>query len=106
MPEQNLADASRGGRPRGVRLRGRLIKKLRSDRCMTQEFLASTARISRRTVNAVESGKPVSVATARALSRALGVEVWSLLALDDGDPKSSLRADGGPQDGSGPLERD
>jgi putative transcriptional regulator len=59
------------------------LKVQRAMRSLTQAELATLAGITRRSVNAIESGRMVpSVSLALALARALGVSVDTLFSLD------------------------
>jgi putative transcriptional regulator len=59
------------------------LKVQRAMRSLTQADLATLAGVTRRSVNAIETGRMVpSVILALALARALGVSVDALFSLD------------------------
>jgi putative transcriptional regulator len=59
------------------------LKVQRAMRSLTQAELATLAGVTRRSVNAIETGRMVpSVMLALALARALGVSVDALFSLD------------------------
>jgi putative transcriptional regulator len=61
-----------------------LLKVERAKRNLTQAQLASMAGITRRSVNAIETGRMVpSILLALRIARALDVSVESIFALDD-----------------------
>jgi putative transcriptional regulator len=69
------------------------LKVQRAMRDLTQADLAEMAGITRRSVNAIETGRMVpSVLLALKLARVLGVPVETVFSLDGGGP-----------DGSGPA---
>lgn len=61
------------------------MKLLRAQRDLTQAHLAQLSGITRKSINAIESGRMVpSTILALKLARALGVTVEELFSLDDG----------------------
>jgi putative transcriptional regulator len=65
------------------------IKVERAKRDLTQADLAALAGITRRSVNAIESGRMVpSVLLALRIGRALGVSVETVFTLGDEEPGS------------------
>jgi putative transcriptional regulator len=70
------------------------LKVQRAIRDLTQAELAAIAGVTRKSVNAIETGRMVpSILLALKLARALGVSVDMIFSLD-----------GGPEDGRFPLQ--
>lgn len=69
------------------------MKLQRAKRDLTQAQLADLAGITRKSINAIESGRMVpSTILALKLARALGVAVEELFSLDAGQPNFRLPA--------------
>jgi putative transcriptional regulator len=63
------------------------MKLLRAQRDLTQAQLADLSGITRKSINAIESGRMVpSTILALKLARALGVKVEDIFRLDAGSP--------------------
>ena len=66
------------------------MKVQRAIRDLTQADLASLAGVTRKSVNAIETGRMVpSVLLALQLARALGVSIETIFSLD-GEPETAL----------------
>ena len=76
------------------------IKVQRAMRNLTQADLAALANVTRRSVNAIETGRMVpSVLLALRIARALGVSVETIFSLD-GSVESAGRSTNGGATGS------
>ena len=56
------------------------LRRLRTDRALTQDELAEAANVARSTIGLLEGGKEASMPTLAKLARALGVEPAELMA--------------------------
>jgi putative transcriptional regulator len=69
------------------------LKVQRAIRDLTQADLAAIAGVTRKSVNAIETGRMVpSVLLALKLARALGVSVDTIFSLDGGPEAASLHS--------------
>lgn len=65
---------------------GKNIKKLRTEKYMTQETLSLEANVSRSHIAMIESGKrDITVSTLFQISRALNVNMREIFSFDDTD---------------------
>ena len=73
------------------------IKVQRAMRDLTQADLAELAGVTRKSVNAIETGRMVpSVILALKVARALGVTVDALFSLEGGDSDGAARSESQP----------
>jgi transcriptional regulator with XRE-family HTH domain len=93
-----------------LRADGKLVRNLRWNRGWTQEELANKVGCGKRTIENVESEKPISVTTLRDVAEALGVTPEAL-RLHDRPPATEVSKDTveveskAPQDGPGDGEQ-
>lgn len=66
--------------PEGLRGRGEHVARLRRERFLTQDELASKAGVSVDTLYRIEQGRTTSIRNARKVAKALGVEPGEVAA--------------------------
>ena len=87
-------------RPGTTQVNGERVKKLRSEKGLTQESLAQLAGCSKKTIENIERGKPAILRTVREVAKVLGTTPGHILMV------SASVIDGECNDGELPIEND
>src|SRR5215210_7874820 len=80
--------------PRGVKLDGQTLRRLREARMLSQARLGERAGVTTATVNRIENGHPTTFETAEKLARVLGLEAGWLLEETPADVLADGRGSG------------
>lgn len=70
-----------------IKPNGGLIRSLRYERGWTQQILAKNSKVSKKTIENMESGQTARPQTLKGVAQALGVSIDRLLSLPTGDPR-------------------
>jgi transcriptional regulator with XRE-family HTH domain len=82
---------------RTIRVDGEKVRRLRIEKCWSQDVLAQHADISEKTLRRIESGSPVYLATLARIAEVLGVTIDDIRAADSEPERQGVPAGKEPQ---------